>query len=177
MGDSNLLRFLHYASRASKIKLTLVVVIGILIVTATLFSLSALWKVYKGPEKNYAVHESKEEKREPAAVEGAEVDNPYEIKGVSVGFMDKRDTRMAHAQFTLVFHCPNESCKKNLTLNHAKVLDTLFEVGSDFYVEDFSAPEAHKGLTRFKSKLTEQLQKRFAQLAPKGVSIQDWFMN
>jgi hypothetical protein len=76
----------------------------------------------------------------------------------------------------LVFNCADEACKKNLLLNQAKLLDTIFEVSSDFYIEDFVQLEATKGFTRLKSKIVEQLDKKFAALAPKTVSIQDWYM-
>lgn len=174
MGDSNLLRFIHYASNATKAKLALVLVSASLIITVTLLTLSFLWKVYKGPEHASVSHEMH---RAPASLETEDVFTPHEIKGVVVGFMDKNDTRLAQAQFTLLFHCSDEPCRKNLILNHAKVLDTLFEVGSDFYIEDFQKSDANKGFARFKSKLTEQLNKKFAHLAPRGISINDWNMN
>ncbi len=172
MEDYNLLRFIHFASRTTKIKLGIVFLTGTFIVTGTLFTLSTLWKIYKG---SVPVHE--ETLREPAAIFHEEALKTYEIKGISVGFMDRKDSRMAYSQFTLVFNCADEPCKKNLLLNHAKVLDTIFEVSSNFYVEDFVHPEANKGFSKLKSKLTEDLQKKFADLAPKGVVIQDWFMN
>jgi len=176
MQDSNLLRFINYASRGTKIKLALVFILATVIVTGSLLTLSSLWKIYKGPEKP-VVLAPKEEHREIASTGHEEANKPHEIKGIVVGFMDKKDTHMAQAQFTLLFNCMDEACKKNLVLNHAKVLDTLFEVGSDFYVEDFQAAEASKGFARFKTKLTEQLTKKFSHLAPHGVAIHDWNMN
>jgi hypothetical protein len=173
MGDSKLFEFINFASRATKIKISLIFVTGSVIVTLTLITLTSLWHFYKGPTEVKAVVEPP---RETTSLHIEEASNLYEIKGVSVGFMDKKDTRMAYAQFTLVFNCADEACKKNLLLNQAKLLDTIFEVSSDFYIEDFVQLEATKGFTRLKSKIVEQLDKKFAALAPKTVSIQDWYM-
>jgi hypothetical protein len=172
MGDSKLFEFINFASRATKIKIGLIFVTGSVIVTLTLITLTALWRFYKGPTEVKAI----EPPRETASISKDEASNFYEIKGVSVGFMDKKDTRMAYAQFTLIFNCADEPCKKNLLLNQAKLLDSIFEVSSNFYIEDFVHPNANQGFSRLKSKIVEELDKKFAALAPKGVSIQDWYM-
>ncbi|MFM8316191.1 MAG: hypothetical protein ACKOA8_18070 [Deltaproteobacteria bacterium] len=175
MGENSLSDFINFASKGTKIKLGVLLLSAILVVTGAIFSVVALWRLYRGPETLAA----REATREVASHHTSEDNSsqPYEIKGVSVGFMDKKDTRMAYAQFSLLFHCADEKCKRNLALNRAKVLDTIFEVSSEFYIEDFTQSDANKGFSEFKSKLTSQLQTKFASLAPKGIMIQDWFLN
>lgn len=174
MGETSTSDFINFASKGTKIKLVALLLMAILVVTAAIFSSVTVWRFFKGPQPvvSLDVH------REVASIPPPEdFSKPYEIKGLSVGFMDRKDTRMAYAQFTLVFNCPTEECKKNLVLNHAKVLDSVFEVSSDFYVEDFSDKDATQGFAHFKSKLADQLKTKFASLAPRGVVIQDWFLN
>ncbi|MFM8316441.1 MAG: hypothetical protein ACKOA8_19345 [Deltaproteobacteria bacterium] len=173
MGDSRVSDFINFVPRSVKIKIGGIVFGSILIVTLTFISLSTVWELYRGNE----TPKPEETHRETTSSHPhEETSNPYEIKGISVGFMDKKDARMAYAQFTLIFNCPTEACKKNLTLHHAKVLDTVFEVSSEFYIEDFSQPNVTKGFARFKSKISEELSKKFASLSPSEISIQDWFM-
>ncbi len=175
MRDSSLFNFINFASRGTKIKLGLLFFSASLIVTLTLVSAATLWQCYKGPTP---VDVLVDVPRQPAAtIHEMGSKKNYEITGMSVGFMDKKEHRLSHAQFSLVFHCPDEACNKNLLLNHAKVLDIIFEVSSDFYIEDFLYPEAEKGFLRFKNKITKEMEKKFAVMAPKGVVIQDWFMN
>lgn len=174
MGETSITEFINFASRTTKIKLAMLLLLSVLFVTLAIFSIVTFWRFYKGPQSTVAL----EGHREIASVSPHEdFSKPYEIKGLSVGFMDRKDTRMAYAQFTLVFNCLTEACKKNLVMNHARVLDTVFEVSSEFYVEDFTEPSAKQGFSQFKSKLTDHLRTKFASLAPKGVVIQEWFLN
>jgi hypothetical protein len=173
MGESKLFRFIYFGSKNTKLKITLCLVSASLVVTTTLIVLSSLWKMYKGPTPEPKVLEVSRE----SEISKEDDFKTYELKHLSVGFMDKKETRMAYAQFSLVFNCPDEACKKNLLLHHAQILDTIFEVGSEFFVEDFVYPSATEGFSRFKSKINLQLEKKFANLAPKSVVIQDWFMN
>lgn len=176
MGENSVSNFISFASTATKMKLVAILVTAILVVTLGLFSVVTLWRFYRGPQK--ALQAAHTIHREVASVHLLEdFALPHEIKGLSVGFMDRKDTRMAYAQFNLVFNCPSEACKKNLVLNHAKVLDAVFEVSSDFYIEDFVHPEAQKGFSSFKSRISDQLKKRFVSVAPKNLVIQDWFLN
>lgn len=173
MGDSRLSDFINFVPRSVKIKIGGIVLGSIFVVTLALISLSTVWGLYRGPE----TPKLEETHRETASSHPhEETSNPYEIKGISVGFMDKKDARMAYAQFTLIFNCLNEACKKNLTLHHAKVLDTVFEVSSEFYIEDFSHPNSTKGFAKFKSRISDELSKKFASQSPSEISIQDWFM-
>jgi hypothetical protein len=176
MGENSVSNFINFASRATKMKLVAIFVTAVLVVTLSLFSVVTLWRFYREPLKEAeAAHETHREVASKHLPVGFTVS--YEIKGMNVGFMDRKDTRMAYAQFNLVFNCPDEACKKNLVLNHAKVLDVIFEVSSDFYIEDFVHPEAQKGFSSFKSRISQQLKKRFASVAPEGLVIQEWFLN
>ncbi len=101
----------------------------------------------------------------------------YEIKDMSVGFINRTGNRTAYAQFSLVFDCENEECVKNLSLNRAKLLDAIYQVSGNYYIEDFTAPLVQEGFKRFKLGLLQFLKKNFPGEVPRQVIFRDWFMN
>jgi len=102
---------------------------------------------------------------------------PYEINQVSMALMNRKGTQTAYAQFSLILDCPNEESKKTLTMNRAKLLDTIFLVGSGFYLDDFKGSEATKGFEKFKTLLLEKYQNEFQAQAPTEISLKDWIVN
>ena len=102
---------------------------------------------------------------------------PYELNQVSMAVMSKKGTKTAYAQFTLSLDCPSEESQKLMALNRAKLLDSVFLVGSNFYLDDFTAEAAPKSLEKFKHELLEKYQEHFQAEAPRGIVLKEWFIN
>lgn len=98
----------------------------------------------------------------------------YEINQVSMAVMNKKGTKTAYAQFSLVLHCPSEEAKKNLTMNRAKVLDAIFVVGGNFYLDDFQGESAAASFDKFKKQLLEKYKADFNSDAPTQIALKDW---
>ncbi|MBI4403863.1 MAG: hypothetical protein HY537_06875 [Deltaproteobacteria bacterium] len=99
---------------------------------------------------------------------------PFELRNLSLPFTNRTSSRMAYAQFTIVLDCPTEEAKHYMELNRAKVLDAIFEVGMNFFVEDFDTPEGYK---KFKESLSQSLSAIFKAASPRRIDIQDWVIN
>lgn len=102
---------------------------------------------------------------------------PYEINQVSMAMMNRKGTKTAYAQFSLVLTCPNEQAHKSMSLNRAKLLDTIFHVGSDFYLDDFEGPKTADSLIAFKKRLLEKYQADFSSQGPSEIVLKDWIVN
>lgn len=102
---------------------------------------------------------------------------PYEINQVSMAMMNRKGTQTAYAQFSLILDCPTEESKKTLAMNRAKLLDSIFVVGSSFYLDDFTGKDALKGFEKFKTQLLEKYQADFQAQAPREISLKDWIVN
>lgn len=99
---------------------------------------------------------------------------PYEIRDISVQLMDRTGTRTAHVQFSISLDCPSAEAKHDMVLNRAKLLDSVFEVASQFYLEDF---QSGNGLTRLKAALKKNYDEYFKSQSPREIAINDWAMN
>ncbi len=64
----------------------------------------------------------------------------YEIQNVAIPLFDRVKKRTAYAQFSLILDCPSEEAKRQMELNRAKLLDSIFEVALQFQISDFSTP-------------------------------------
>lgn len=161
-------------SRDAKRKITLLISAAALAVGVGLGSIFLIWRAHKGPEITDQVIETsrKMTSHEPVSFQFA-----YEIKDMSMAIMNKKGTRTAYSQFTLIFDCPSEICKKVLELNRAKIINAIFEVGGDFYTEDFEAPLAATGFQRFKDGVRGKTAEYFGKNAPSLVVLKDWVMN
>lgn len=95
----------------------------------------------------------------------------YEVKGVSVPLADRAATRITYATFSLSLDCASPGCRRAMEINRARVLNSLYETATKFYVEDFSGPE---GLTPFKAAVSAGLRGAFGELAPRAIAIREW---
>lgn len=102
---------------------------------------------------------------------------PYEINQVSMAVMNREGTRTAYAQFSLVLDCPSEGSQKTLSMNRAKLVDAIFDVGGNFVLEDFATPKTPETLTKLKAQLLEKYQHSFPQEAPRDLVLKDWVIN
>lgn len=143
-------------------------------VLGAFITISWIWKLHRGPSLPEAVLESS---RKLAGHEPVSFQHAYEIKDMSMAILNKKGTRTAYSQFTIIFDCATEACLKAMELNRAKLINTIFEVGSDFYVEDFEAPLAKTGFKRFKDKLLEKTTEFFGKQGPHVIVFKDWVMN
>jgi hypothetical protein len=91
--------------------------------------------------------------------------------------MNRKGTKTAYAQFSLVLDCPDEESHKTLSMNRAKLLDAIFVVGGGFYLEDFQGEKAQKSFEKFKKDLLQKYQTDFHAQAPREISLKDWFVN
>lgn len=99
----------------------------------------------------------------------------FELKNLSIPLVNRASTRIAYAQFALELDCPSDESKKLMELNRAKTMDRIFEVASQFYVEDFDSVET--GSDQFKKRLLALLEKDFKTLSPRQVVFKDWLIN
>lgn len=157
-----------------KVRMFVLVGMGCTVLLGSLLSIVWIWKAHRGLS---ATEEVLEHSRKFASHEPKEFEFAYEIKDMSMAVMNKKGTRTAYAQFTLMFDCPSADAKHVMELNRAKVIDGIFEVGGDFSLEDFQAPLAAKGFERFKSQLKARLTKQLKGEAPRNVVLKDWVMN
>jgi flagellar basal body-associated protein FliL len=102
---------------------------------------------------------------------------PYEINQISMAMMNRQGTRTAYAMFSLVLDCPSEKALKNLSMNRAKLVDSVFDVGGNFVLEDFVAPKTPETLTKLKTQLLEKYQHSFPDEAPRDLVLKDWVIN
>ncbi|NBX75806.1 MAG: hypothetical protein EBQ92_04565 [Proteobacteria bacterium] len=101
----------------------------------------------------------------------------YEINQISMAVMNRKGTKTAYAQFSLVLDCPDEESHKTLSMNRAKLLDAIFVVGGGFYLEDFQGDKAAKSFEKFKKDLLQKYEADFHAQAPREISLKDWFVN
>ena len=69
---------------------------------------------------------------------------------------------------------PDGEAKHVMQMNHAKIFDTVFEVASTYYIEDFQKPA---GFESFKGSLLAHFRADYKEHPPKQVVIKDWLLN
>lgn len=157
-----------------KARMLVLIGIGLFALFGALLSVTWILKAHRGPT---ATEEVLEHSRHLASHESKEFEHAYEIKDMSMALLNRKGTRTAYAQFSLMFDCPDADSKHVLEMNRAKLIDGIFEVGGDFILEDFQAPLAAKGFERFKGQIQSRLQTQFKGNAPRVVVLKDWVMN
>jgi len=118
-----------------------------------------------------------EHSRKTASTVAQEYTFTYEIKDMSMAFINKKGSRTAYAQFTILFDCPDEESKHVMEMNRAKIITGIFEAGGDIYIEDLTAPLAAQGFEKFKSQVKIKLTEYFKSKGPRNVLIKEWVMN
>jgi len=101
----------------------------------------------------------------------------YEVNKVSMAVMNKKGTRTAYAQFSLILSCPDEKSVQTMTMSRAKLLDGIFSVGSQFFLDDFVGDAAPESFAKFKRLLLDQYKNEFHAQAPKELVLKDWTLN
>lgn len=89
----------------------------------------------------------------------------YEIKNISIPLATRDASRIAYAQFSLKLDLPSDEAKRSFAAHRARVLNTVYQVASAFYVEDFS-PEKGGNYERFKEELRKSLSGEFRAYSP-----------
>lgn len=168
--------FIHFFMRvrpAIKVKLTVVFLTAMVI---TFGSAASIYTILNANRKLTLTEEVLSKSRKLAS-EVPEYTYAYELKDISIPLTNRKHTRSAFAQFTLILDCPNEEAKKNLTAQLPKILDAILVVGSGYYVEDFTPPLAETGFARFKTEIKTNLAAFLHSAAPREVVLKDWFVN
>lgn len=101
----------------------------------------------------------------------------YELEKVTMAVMNKKGTKTAYAQFSLALNCPDEKSVQMMQQSRAKLLDGIFSVGSQFYLDDFMGELAPHSFDKFKKLLLSHYQSEFLSQAPQGISLKDWSLN
>lgn len=101
----------------------------------------------------------------------------YELEKVSMAVMNKKGTRTAYAQFSLILNCPNDPALQMMKQSRAKLLDGIFSIGSQFYLDDFMGEEAPTSFDKFKKLLLSHYQSQFQDLAPAAITLKEWSLN
>lgn len=174
MQKESVLSFVKGAPSYVKARVFLLALSASVVLIVTTLTIAWIWKLHRGPSLTEQVLEHS---RQSASVEAPAFSLSYEIKDMSMALMNKKGTRTAYAQFTLLFDCSNEECKHMLELHRAKIINGIFEVGGEFYTDDFSAPLAKEGFEKFKGGIRSKLSEYFHSQAPREVVIKDWVMN
>lgn len=171
--------WLRTAPPEKRQKAVLLLSIGFAILMVALVSSVLILKAQKNPAD--AVHVTEAPEDHGAKSEGQVSKGvyrfPYEINQVSMAVMNKKGTKTAYAQFSLVFDCPTEEAHKTLAMNRAKLLDAIFVVGGSFYLDDFQGEKAPKTFEKFKKDLLEKYKAEFHAEAPREISLKDWVVN
>lgn len=94
----------------------------------------------------------------------------FELKDISFPMLSKGKNRVMYARFSLTLDCPSAEAKGEIEKGRSRVIDTILEVTSKFYEEDF---RTNQGFAKLKEDLTRALAQRFAN-GPRQVSISDW---
>ncbi|MCB0418714.1 MAG: flagellar basal body-associated FliL family protein, partial [Bdellovibrionales bacterium] len=100
----------------------------------------------------------------------------YEIKNISIPLATRDASRIAYAQFSLKLDLPSDEAKRSFAAHRARVLNTVYQVASAFYVEDFS-PEKGGNYERFKEELRKSLSGEFRAYSPRELAIENWILN
>lgn len=174
MSQESFVSTLKTAPSYLKIRMFMIAGSGLVVLLASLLSITWIWKAHRGP---IATEEVLEHSRKLASHETKEFEFAYEVKDMSMALLNRKGTRTAYAQFTLIFDCPDEESKHVLEMNRAKIIDGIFEVGGDFTLEEFQAPLAAKGFEKFKKNIQSRLQTQLKDQAPRLVVLKDWVMN
>ena len=98
----------------------------------------------------------------------------YEMENISIPLVDRRQRRTGYAQFALVLDCPTPDIRKQMELHRAEMLNAIFEVAAQFYIEDFTS---ERGFKNFKAQLTAHFHTIFKGNGPREISIKDWVLN
>jgi flagellar basal body-associated protein FliL len=119
--------------------------------------------------------------REPAATKPTSenpspnsVGNSYQLKDLTLSFSDEKTGRVAYAQFSMTLELPSVEAQRWVSLNRARLLDSLHEVAVQFQLIDIEKPN---GIVSFKKALTNQWKAHFGNAAPTTVEFQDWTLN
>lgn len=125
--------------------------------------------------RELAAHEPVGESEQPTAPVPERDVEPFtysfEVRGISIPLADRAATKIAYANFSLSLDCATPACKRAMELNRARLLDTLFETATRFYLEDLQGPE---GLSPFKTAIVSDLRGAFGELSPREIAIRDW---
>ena len=175
MSEDSLLSFFAKSPTRVKLRLSFFFTTGVTVIVVAGFIIGTVYKYHRSPSVTEQVLTKSREVASAAPVQPYQY--PYEIKDISIVLMNKNATRTAYAQFTLILDCPDEESKKAMTLHRARLLDTIFEVGSNFYIEDFTPTSAVKSFDRFKGGIRDSYAKFFKSQAPRDVVLKDWFVN
>jgi len=108
---------------------------------------------------------------DPPRREVSSFSQTIELTDVGVQLMNRMGSDTLLAQFTLILDCPTEQAHRELSINRAKVLDSVFDVANNHYMEDFEGPG---GIDRFKNELTIALAKKFKENAPRRIDVKNW---
>jgi hypothetical protein len=172
MTQSSLLGFLRGARPFVKLKVLALLFCAAAVISLTLFSVAWIFK-----QRHLTPTEQVLAKSRKLASVAPDFTYPYEIKDMSIPLTNRKHTRSAFAQFTLILDCPSEEAKKSLIVNLPKVLDTILVVGSGLYVEDFAPPLSEQGFARFKTEIKTSLSAYLQDHSPREILIKDWFIN
>jgi flagellar basal body-associated protein FliL len=172
----NFLDWLRTAPTEKRQKALILLALGAMIFLAAIVSTVVILRAQK--PGTHVSHVSESEKS-PADEEHSKgpYDLSYEINQISMAVMNRKGTKTAYAQFSLVLDCPDEESHKTLSMNRAKLLDAIFVVGGGFYLEDFQGEKAAKSFEKFKKDLLQKYETDFHAQAPREISLKDWFIN
>jgi len=101
----------------------------------------------------------------------------YELNQVSMAVMNKKGTKTAYAQFSLILNCPNDKSLHLISQSRAKLLDGIFSVGSQFFLDDFMGEAAPAAFDKFKNLLIADYRVLFQDQAPTAIVLKDWALN
>ena len=176
MHNETLWAFFLRAAPRIKLRLAALGLAGVLIASGTVWAIGTiLWVQWNQPAPDDAptVAEEKEDAaRAPTSIETYVY--TYELKNISIVLINRRGTRTAYAQFSLVLDCPNAESARQMKLDHAKLLDTIFDVAATYYLDDFALPT---GFASFKGSLLARYKADFKDVSPRDIAIRDWVMN
>jgi flagellar basal body-associated protein FliL len=172
----NFLDWLRTAPTEKRQKALILLGLGVIVLFAAVISTVVILKAQKPTTQVSHVAESEASHSGEAHPKGP-YSLSYEINQISMAVMNRKGTKTAYAQFSLVLDCPDEESHKTLSMNRAKLLDAIFVVGGGFYLEDFQGEKAQKSFEKFKKDLLQKYQTDFHAQAPREISLKDWFVN
>ena len=161
-------QFFRGTNRGNKAKLAGLAFLGIGVVIATAISVGFILKC-----NHAAVAIVTAEKSAEVVETVPSFAFPYEINDISVAVSSRDFSRTAYAQFSLVLDCPSAQARHLMELNRARLLDGIFEVSTDFRLEDLTHPG---GLKHFKALLEKKYRKVFQDGAPRQIALNDWLI-
>ena len=98
----------------------------------------------------------------------------YEIKAMSIPLSNRIGSRSAYAQFTVVFDCPDEETKRQMTMQRAAIRSAIYEAAAGYRVESFQDPA---GFTGFKKDIVQRILPLLQGHSPREIAFQNWLVN